>query len=99
MAVLRQRRRHSLLYDLYMRSTLWQLRRWLWWVRSDRRCEDCGAELVLHAHRAYRLTGDRGRRPVLTVHHLTYARLGRERRSDVALLCWSCHCKRDWRRR
>ena len=36
--------------------------------------------------------------PVLTVHHRTYARLGRERRSDVQLLCWRCHqlVQRKW---
>jgi hypothetical protein len=79
-----QRRRHSLLYDLYVGSSLWRLRRFLWWVRSDRRCERCGRPVVLHARR-----GDVARS--VTVHHLTYARLGRERRSDVALICWPCH--------
>ncbi len=32
----------------------------------------------------------RRRRP-LTIHHRTYRRLGRERRSDVIVLCWPCH--------
>lgn len=32
----------------------------------------------------------RRRRP-LTIHHLTYRRLGRERRRDVRVLCWGCH--------
>jgi hypothetical protein len=27
----------------------------------------------------------------LTIHHKTYNRLGHERRSDVAVLCWPCH--------
>ena len=27
----------------------------------------------------------------LTIHHRTYQRLGHERRSDVTVLCWSCH--------
>jgi 5-methylcytosine-specific restriction endonuclease McrA len=27
----------------------------------------------------------------LTIHHLTYARLGHERRADIAVLCWPCH--------
>jgi 5-methylcytosine-specific restriction endonuclease McrA len=27
----------------------------------------------------------------LTIHHRTYQRLGRERRSDIAVLCWNCH--------
>jgi hypothetical protein len=42
----------------------------------------------------------------LTSHHLTYQRLGHERRGDVRVLCWPCHqarhqprlgrCKRSW---
>jgi hypothetical protein len=32
----------------------------------------------------------------VTVHHRTYARLGRERRGDVELLCWRCHRSVDW---
>jgi 5-methylcytosine-specific restriction endonuclease McrA len=32
-----------------------------------------------------------GHRGDLTVHHLTYARLGRERDEDVQVLCWPCH--------
>ena len=27
----------------------------------------------------------------LTIHHLTYDRLGHERRSDIRVLCWPCH--------
>lgn len=27
----------------------------------------------------------------LEVHHRTYARLGRERPSDLVVLCWRCH--------
>lgn len=27
----------------------------------------------------------------LTVHHLTYKRLGRELEKDLVLLCWRCH--------
>ena len=27
----------------------------------------------------------------LTVHHLTYERLGRERDDDMVVLCWDCH--------
>jgi 5-methylcytosine-specific restriction endonuclease McrA len=80
--------RHSLLYDLYMRSALWRFRRWLWFYGGDRRCEGCGNRLRLHG------PGPR----TLTVHHRTYRRLGRERRSDVQLLCWLCHSAADaWR--
>jgi hypothetical protein len=32
-----------------------------------------------------------GRRRRLTIHHRTYERLGHERRSDIAVLCWRCH--------
>jgi hypothetical protein len=35
----------------------------------------------------------RFRRP-LTIHHLTYARLGREHRADISVLCWPCHTDR-----
>jgi hypothetical protein len=35
----------------------------------------------------------RFRRP-LTIHHLTYARLGHEHRADVRVLCWPCHIER-----
>ncbi len=32
-----------------------------------------------------------GSRHELTIHHLNYKRLGRERRSDIQVLCWDCH--------
>ena len=32
-----------------------------------------------------------GARRRLTIHHHTYERLGHERRSDIAVLCWRCH--------
>lgn len=67
------RRRHSLLYVMYLRSPLWRLRRRIWITRALGRCEHCG------------------RRRRLTIHHRTYQRLGHERRSDVAVLCWRCH--------
>jgi hypothetical protein len=35
----------------------------------------------------------------LTIHHQTYARLGRERREDIRVLCWSCHQREHLRRR
>lgn len=80
----------SIAYRLYTQSSLWWFRRWLWFTASDRRCEGCGVELVLH--RADLRPGCR----VLTVHHVHYRTLGRERRRDVLLLCWPCHCRRDW---
>lgn len=69
-----RRRRHSLLYELYLHSPLWRVRRRIWILRAHGRCQRCG----------------RRRRPV-TIHHLTYKRLGHERRVDVAVLCWPCH--------
>jgi 5-methylcytosine-specific restriction endonuclease McrA len=67
------RRRHSLLYLIYLRSPIWRLRRRVWILQARGRCQHCGS------HRR------------LTIHHRTYQRLGRERRSDVAVLCWNCH--------
>ena len=69
-----RRRRHSLLYVVYLHSPLWRARRWLWILHAGGRCEDC-----------------RRRRYPLTIHHLTYKRLGHERRGDIAVLCWPCH--------
>lgn len=68
------RRRHSLRYELYLRSPLWRIRRRIWIAQACGRCEQCG--------RRWRQ---------LTIHHLTYARLGHERRGDVCVLCWPCH--------
>ena len=70
-------RRHSVLYELYMHSPIWQARRRWWFVTSDRRCSRCGRRLVLHG----------GGAATVTVHHRTYARLGHERREDVQLCC------------
>lgn len=92
-----RRSRHSRLYDWYMKSHLWRLRRWLWYWTSDRKCEECGHRMVLHA-RGYRHRWLR--QPVVTVHHKNYRRLGHEHRSDVSLLCWPCHSRKDsWRHR
>jgi 5-methylcytosine-specific restriction endonuclease McrA len=45
-------------------------------------CERCGVRGVARFH---------GRASVLDLHHLTYARLGHERLSDVELICHGCH--------
>ena len=34
-----------------------------------------------------------GSRVNLTVHHLTYERIGHEKLSDLVCLCWDCHKK------
>lgn len=70
-----RRRRHSLRYELYLHSPIWRLRRRAWIMQTRGRCQDCGRW--------------RGRR--LTIHHLTYRRLGHEHRQDIRVLCWPCH--------
>lgn len=52
-----------------------QLRRRALW-RAAYRCEKCGAP---------------PKRRSLDVHHLTYARIGRELLADVRVMCHSCH--------
>jgi hypothetical protein len=84
----KQARRDSVLYELYLGSPVRRIRRWWWFVTSDGRCARCRRRLVLH-----------GCGPAtITVHHRMYARLGHERREDVELVCWACHCYLDrWR--
>ena len=74
-ATSRRRHRHSLRYTIYLRSPLWHLRRRVWILQARGRCEHCRRRW--------------GRQ--LTIHHLTYKRLGHERREDVQVLCWPCH--------
>jgi len=52
------RRRHSLLYIVYLRSPLWRLRRRLWILRAAGRCQQCHrrGRLTIH-HRSYRRLG------------------------------------------
>ena len=71
----RRRHQHSLRYTFYLRSPIWRMRRCVWILQARGRCTDCG----------------RGRGRQLTIHHLTYKRLGYERRQDVRVLCWPCH--------
>jgi 5-methylcytosine-specific restriction endonuclease McrA len=75
-------RRHSMLYWLYVDRNSW-----LWRVRR-------GLWLRSAGYRCERCSA----RTNLTIHHKTYARLGRERREDVQVLCWRCHQVEDaWR--
>jgi hypothetical protein len=67
--------------EVYVGLLLWRSRRWWWFLTSDRRCARCSCQLVLNG----------GARATVTVHHRTYARFGRERRSDIELLRWHCH--------
>jgi 5-methylcytosine-specific restriction endonuclease McrA len=62
---MRSRRRHSLLYLLYLRSPVWRLRRRLWILGAWGRCERCGSRrrLTIH-HRTYRRLGHERRADV-----------------------------------
>lgn len=62
-----RRRRHSLLYVLYLRSPLWRLRRQIWIIFAGGRCQRCGSRrrLTIH-HRTYERLG-RERRADVTV--------------------------------
>jgi hypothetical protein len=53
-----RRRRHSLLYVLYLRSPIWRLRRRLWILQVRGRCERCHSRrrLTIH-HRSYHRLG------------------------------------------
>lgn len=89
-----RRHRQSWFYRWYMHSWIWRTRRWLWYWTSDRHCEQCGDFMVLHKRGLRWRLGA----PVVTVHHKNYRHLGFERRTDVMLLCWPCHFKKDsWR--
>jgi 5-methylcytosine-specific restriction endonuclease McrA len=62
---MRHRRRHSLLYVIYLRSPLWRVRRWMWIVRGGGRCQRCRSRrrLTIH-HRTYRRLGHERRADV-----------------------------------
>ena len=62
---MRRRRRHSLLYTVYLRSPLWRLRRRIWILRAGGRCQSCRSRrrLTIH-HRTYRRLGHERRADV-----------------------------------
>jgi len=62
---MRRRRRHSLLYVIYLRSPLWRLRRRIWIARAGGRCQRCRSRrrLTIH-HRTYRRLGHERRADV-----------------------------------
>ena len=75
------RRRWRRWYVTYLRTLGWRRRRAVAIARAHGRCEQCGREQW-------------GQWPdVAQVHHLTYRNLGRERLSDLRVLCLSCHAK------
>ena len=65
-------------YEVYLRSQRWREFRMGVLALVDYTCERCDV-----SERDSRLL-------VLDVHHLTYARLGSERREDVEVLCRPC---------
>lgn len=74
---------NKLQYQAYLESDHWQelSRR----IRQERgKCEGCGID-NRDSIKKYRQN--------LNVHHKTYARVGKERNSDVELLCWKCHLR------
>jgi hypothetical protein len=62
---MRHRRRHSLLYVIYLRCPLWRVRRWMWIVQAGGRCQRCRSRrrLTIH-HRTYRRLGHERRADV-----------------------------------
>jgi hypothetical protein len=71
-----RRHRYRYRYRAVLRSRRWKRLRRRVYRRSGGRCERCC--------RRHFLGG-------LQLHHRTYARLGRERMTDVELLCDECH--------
>jgi hypothetical protein len=76
---------HNKEYDDALRSAHWRKLRKIAEKRSGRRCEKCGrcAENSLF---------------VMSLHHLTYERLGAELPEDVLLVCPRCHRELDFER-
>jgi len=62
---MRYRRRHSLFYVIYLRSSLWRLRRRIWVIRAGGRCQGCHSRrrLTIH-HRTYHRLGHERRTDV-----------------------------------
>jgi cytochrome c len=77
-------------YQTYLLSEHWNQFRLK--VLADRKeCEECG----INYRKAVRLY-----KQGLNVHHLTYERIGKEKKADVKVLCYGCHMKQhglgDW---
>lgn len=68
------------LYAKYLKTEHWQARRKVALEDAGYQCEDCGRK----EDATFRLE----------VHHLTYARIFRERKEDLRALCPRCHGKR-----
>lgn len=72
-------------YAEYLLTPHWRDTR-IWKLHLERwTCADCGYR---------RFPYKRGMPMGLDVHHLTYARLGREALADILVLCEACHAAR-----
>lgn len=76
-------------YKSYMSSMDWKLKRIACFTRDNWTCQDCGwrdkdACLLSELITPRQLHAD----------HLTYARFGKERLSDLVTLCADCHMKK-----
>ena len=63
-------------YRQYLRSPEWKARARATKLRAGMRCQHCGVT---------------GNFYTLQAHHVSYARLGHERASDLIALCDKCH--------
>jgi 5-methylcytosine-specific restriction endonuclease McrA len=65
-------------YAEYLTTTGWRARSWMAMDRAAWRCETPGC----------------ASESPLQTHHLSYARLGKERDNDLIVLCEECHARR-----
>lgn len=71
-------------YQEYIQSKEWKAKAKAAKHRANYRCEQCGVLKPEH---------------LLHAHHLTYERLGNERKSDLKVLCNECHAEEHGIRR
>ena len=71
-------------YREYIQSKEWKAKAKAAKHRAGYRCEQCGVLKPEH---------------LLHAHHLTYERLGNERKSDLKVLCNECHAEEHGIRR
>lgn len=71
-------------YHEYIQSKEWKAKAKAAKYRAGYRCEQCGTMKPEH---------------LLHTHHLTYERLGHERKSDLKVLCNECHAEEHGIRR
>ena len=94
--------RHSPEYIAYLRSPEWAARRAEALDAADHQCEgfrDWGDDERAFWDPEYDFRFECGRTDRLSVHHVTYERLGHEEPSDLMVLCPNCHTEADEHRR